>query len=114
MNSQTGTTDPREAALQQKLGARIEAHLAGQSDRDLGASASGKAKVERVRLLAGGACQENFVVDFSTGGGPTPATMVLRSDAKSSLPESLDRAAEFAVIGAVCDAGVKTPRARWL
>ncbi len=63
----------------------------------------------QVRPLGHGSCQENFRVDVE-GAAP----LVLRSDAKSSLPGSISRAAEFGVIEAAVAEGVKTPRARWL
>jgi aminoglycoside phosphotransferase (APT) family kinase protein len=64
-----------------------------------------------VQPLAGGACQDNYRVDLEIGG--EPRRMVLRSDAKRSLPSSLNRAAEFEVIRAAVAAGVRTPAARW-
>ena len=68
--------------------------------------------VDAVRPLAGGACQENFRVDLTVGG--EPRTLALRSDAKVSLPGSLDRAHEFQVIAAAVDQGVPTPAVHWL
>lgn len=70
------------------------------------------ATLRSVKPLHGGACQENFKVELSTNG--TPLTLALRSDAKTSLPGSLRRRAEFAVIEAAVKAGVKTPPVRWL
>lgn len=61
-----------------------------------------------VEPLAGGACQDNFKVELEGG-----QRWVLRSDARSSLTGSIDRAAEFQVITAAVAAGVKTPEARW-
>src|SRR5262249_29740366 len=40
--------------------------------------------------------------------------MVLRSDARQSLPASIGRLEEFAVVRAAAAAGVLTPNARWL
>lgn len=65
-----------------------------------------------VKPLHGGACQENFKVELTLSG--KPSTMALRSDAKTSLPGSIQRKAEYAVIQAAVAAGVKTPVARWL
>ena len=62
--------------------------------------------------LYGGACQENFKVELKHEG--KPAKLALRSDAPSSLPGSLKRRDEYAVIGEAVKAGVRTPAARWL
>lgn len=62
--------------------------------------------------LHGGACQENFKVELTLDGAPL--TLALRSDARTSLPGSLRRAAEFQVIERAVNAGVNTPRPRWL
>jgi aminoglycoside phosphotransferase (APT) family kinase protein len=62
--------------------------------------------------LYGGACQENFRVELSLDG--QPLTLALRSDAATSLPGSLRRRDEFAVLQAAVAAQVKTPAARWL
>jgi len=70
------------------------------------------AELREVKPLHGGACQENFRVDVVVDGKPT--RLALRSDAASSLPQSIRRNAEFAVIGAAVEAGVPTPAARWL
>lgn len=64
--------------------------------------------VDSVSRLSGGACQELFVVQ--TGQG----RMVLRSDARSSLPGSIGRKQEHAVVEAAVAAGVPTPAVRWL
>jgi aminoglycoside phosphotransferase (APT) family kinase protein len=63
----------------------------------------------QVRPLGHGSCQENFRVDVDSGD-----PLVLRSDARSSLPGSISRVAEYGVIAAAVEEGVKTPRARWL
>jgi aminoglycoside phosphotransferase (APT) family kinase protein len=70
------------------------------------------ATLASVKPLHGGACQENFRVDVELDG--KPQRFALRSDSPTSLPGSIDRATEFAVIGAASRAGVKTPAARWL
>lgn len=85
------------------------------SDRDARiaeALKSHDAQLLEAQALFGGACQENVRVDISLGGARQ--RLVLRSDARSTLPGSIDRQAEFEVIQAVRDAGVKTPDARWL
>lgn len=81
-------------------------------DRIRTALAAHGATLTSVKPLYGGACQENFKVELTVDG--TPQTMALRSDAKSSLPGSIQRKAEFSVIEAATKAGVKTPPARWL
>ncbi len=70
------------------------------------------AKLSAVKPLHGGACQENFRVELELDGAPT--RLALRSDAPSSLPNSIRRSLEFEVIEAAVAAGVQTPRARWL
>jgi aminoglycoside phosphotransferase (APT) family kinase protein len=87
---------------------KIEEHLS----RETGA----EVKVADVALLSGGACQENYRVDVraETGELAPSARLVLRSDAARSLPGSIDRTQEFAVIRKALEAGVKTPRVRWL
>lgn len=70
------------------------------------------ALITQVTPLHGGACQENFKVELTVRGEPT--TLAFRSDARTSLPGSLKRRDEFAVIESATAAGVKTPKARWL
>lgn len=68
--------------------------------------------VESLTPLLGGACQENFKVEAQVDG--VPRRLVLRSDASTSLPGSLNRQREFAVIDAARQQGVVTPEAHWL
>ncbi|MEM9189898.1 MAG: phosphotransferase family protein [Myxococcota bacterium] len=68
--------------------------------------------VLKVRRMSGGACQENFEVELDHEG--SRERLVMRSDAVRSLPSSIDRAQEYAVIGAARAHGVRTPRARFL
>ena len=70
------------------------------------------ATLQDVKPLHGGACQENFKVELTIDGAPL--RLALRSDAPTSLPGSIKRKAEFAVINAAVSAGVKTPPVRWL
>ena len=70
------------------------------------------ATLQDVKPLHGGACQENFRVELTIEGAPL--RLALRSDAPTSLPGSIKRRAEFAVITAAVSAGVKTPAVRWL
>jgi aminoglycoside phosphotransferase (APT) family kinase protein len=94
------------------LRGRVEAHLS-RAARETG---GGDVSVLSIERLAGGACQENFVVAarFAAGELAGERKLVLRSDAKSSLPGSIDRAREYEVIRAAAAAGVRTPMARWL
>ena len=91
-----------------ELRAKIESHLT--------ASAGAKVRAFRLEPLAGGACQDNFRVGLSFASGPLAGErfMVLRSDSRTSLAGSLDRAHEYAVIRAAVVAGVRTPDARFL
>ena len=81
---------------------RLSEHL-----RDQGSDAT----VRSVTPLSGGACQDLFRVVLDTDG--SEQTWVLRSDASTSLPGSIPRAAEYPVVVAAHRAGVPTPEARW-
>ena len=60
--------------------------------------------------LSGGACQENYKVEFEPKARPAEKRkLVLRTDADTKLPGSLDRVAEAEVIAAAREAEVKTP-----
>jgi aminoglycoside phosphotransferase (APT) family kinase protein len=83
-----------------------------QVERIRAALARHGATLEDVKPLHGGACQENFRVDLTHDGARK--RFALRSDAPTSLPGSIKRKAEFAVIEAAVRAGVKTPAVRWL
>src|SRR5690349_5338960 len=87
----------------EELRARITDHL----QREL------KQPVQLAALepLAGGACQDNWRLDLSIEG--RSRRYVLRSDSAGSLPGSLGRKVELAVVRAAHAAGVKTPDARW-
>jgi aminoglycoside phosphotransferase (APT) family kinase protein len=86
------------------LRARLESHLA--------AATGGAVAVASLDKLAGGACQDNFALVARIGGAERK--LVLRSDARTSLPGSLDRAREHDVIRVAVAGGVRTPEARWL
>jgi aminoglycoside phosphotransferase (APT) family kinase protein len=86
--------------------------MGDQVERVRAALAAHGATLREVKPLHGGACQENFRVDLELAG--QPLRLALRSDASSSLPGSLRRAQEYAVIAAAVSEGVKTPSARWL
>ncbi len=87
------------------LRARIE-HRVGEITGE-------RVTVQTLTPLTGGACQDNFRVELSVGDGDLEV-MALRSDAKTSLPGSLRRDAECAVIHAAVARNVHTPAARWL
>ncbi|SDY42812.1 phosphotransferase family protein [Pseudomonas sp. NFIX28] len=72
--------------------------------------------IQARKRLSGGAIQENWLLELLIDGGPWAGARrwVLRSDALSALPASLDRAQEFAVLQVVHQAGVKVPRPLWL
>src|SRR4051812_48295304 len=70
------------------------------------------AELLNVTPLYGGACQENFKVELKHEG--KELRLALRSDAARSLPGSIKRRDEFAVIEAAVKAGVRTPPPRWL
>jgi len=72
-------------------------------------------RVEGVKPLAGGACQDNLRVDLHVTGGAFSGDhrMVLRSDAGHLLDGTLDREREYQVIQVAVAAGVRTPPARW-
>ncbi|MFO0725806.1 MAG: phosphotransferase family protein [Myxococcota bacterium] len=78
--------------------------------------AGAKATITRLDPLHGGACQDNLRIEvrIDEGSWRGEHRLVLRSDAPRSLPGSLDRADEFAVIRAATAAGVRTPEALWL
>lgn len=68
--------------------------------------------VLKLKPLLGGACQENFSVVLMSEG--MERRLALRSDATTSLPGSLSREREYAIIAAARAAGVPTPKASWL
>jgi aminoglycoside phosphotransferase (APT) family kinase protein len=90
--------------------------LARKIERSLADETGGVVSVRDLNPLAGGACQDNYRVDLALSGGESPGQhrMVLRSDARRSLPASIDRQQEFQVILAALAAGVKTPAVHWL
>ena len=83
-----------------------------RTERIRSALAAQGAELISVKPLHGGACQENYAVDVRVEG--QALRLALRSDAPSSLPASIRRRPEFAVIEAATAAGVHTPKARWL
>jgi aminoglycoside phosphotransferase (APT) family kinase protein len=83
----------------------------------LEALTGGPVEVEGIVPLVGGACQDNYKVDLRFERGELAGArrrFVLRSDAKGSLPGSLGRKEEFAVIRTATERAVRTPRVRFL
>ncbi len=66
--------------------------------------------------LEGGAVQENWrlVVELSNGGVSHPEHYVLRTSAKTHLPDSRPKAQEFAILHTAWKAGVLVPEPLWL
>lgn len=73
-------------------------------------------EIRDLRLLSGGAVQENYALDIEVEGGSDPGrhALVLRTDATSRVQTSLSRNQEFAVLKAVHAAGVNVPEPLWL
>ncbi|PUA20222.1 phosphotransferase family protein [Glaciimonas sp. PCH181] len=71
--------------------------------------------IEILQRLSGGAIQENWLMVVQVSDGPYQGAQrwVLRTDALSSVPVSLSRAQEFAVLRVAYDAGVKAPKVLW-
>jgi aminoglycoside phosphotransferase (APT) family kinase protein len=87
-----------------ELRARVVAHVRAQAHEAV--------ELKALDRLPGGACQENFKLELTLAG--KDRRFAVRADAPSSLPGSINRAAEFPVINAAVAAGVKTPQAHWL
>src|SRR5260370_42117828 len=86
-----------------ELRLRIERHLTE--------AVGGAAQVRALDPLVGGACQDNWLVEVELPPGGR-RKLVLRSDAPTSLPGSLDRAGELRVVEAAVAAGGGPPPAR--
>ncbi len=69
-------------------------------------------KITDLRLLSGGAIQQNWLLDVTVNG--TPLETVLRTDAASSLEDSLSRAQEYVIFKQAYEAGVTVPEPLWL
>src|SRR6476659_10096243 len=85
----------------------LRARIAGHLERE----AKQPVQVMGLEPLAGGACQDNWRVDLQVDG--QTRRYVLRSDSAGSLPGSLGRRVELAVVRAAHAGGVRTPDARW-
>jgi aminoglycoside phosphotransferase (APT) family kinase protein len=84
-----------------------DAVLAGRVETFLKSVRGEDVQLLAMAPLAGGACQDMHRLELATRAGPV--RLVLRSDARSSLPASLGRREEFAVVEAARAAGVPTP-----
>lgn len=97
----------------EQLGQGDHADLETWAAKALGATGVEIARAER---LSGGAVQQNWRIDALVADGRHEGAQrwVLRTDAEASLAVSLDRTAEFGVVSAAHEAGVKvaTPIAR--
>ena len=73
-------------------------------------------EVRSVYRLAGGAVQENYVLDAQISGGAFdgPLELVVRVDAPCALPASLPRSLEFEVLRTAWEVGVTVPEPLWL
>ena len=80
------------------------------------ASAAEHVGITRLERLSGGAVQQNWALDANIAGGPFHGSheCVLRIDAPAKVAESLSRAEEFRVLGAMQSAKVLAPRPLWL
>ena len=69
-----------------------------------------------MRLLSGGAIQENWLLRVAVTGGQWSGEheWVLRTDSLSAVDVSLSRADEYAVLNIVHKAGVSVPKPLWL
>lgn len=97
-------SDPTSDPLPDALTDRVTAHLRSVMHPE--------AHVTHLKPISGGACQDNLKVVVAVPGH-ADQTFVLRSDAPSGLPGSIDRRTEAAVITAAVAAGVPTPAARY-
>lgn len=72
--------------------------------------------VENLRLLSGGAIQQNWAFDADIEGGNMPGLLagVLRADAPSGVAVSHGRDDEFALFKLMFDAGVRVPEPLWM
>ena len=75
------------------------------------ASGAEAVEVRSTRTLAGGAIQENWLVEIEARGGTLDGRheLVLRTDAPSGVAVSLSRAQEFRLLQAAWDAQVTVP-----
>lgn len=80
------------------------------------ASQAASVKVLELRILSGGAIQENWLLDAEIEGGPHTGLLqaVVRCDSPSGVSVSHGRAQEFALLQTAFAAGVTVPEPLWL
>ena len=80
------------------------------------AAGAESAAITALRRLPGGAVQENWSLDADIAGGCFAGRLeaVLRTDARSKIDASLNRAEEFALLETAAAAGVTVPEPLWL
>jgi len=71
----------------------------------------GRVRIEEIRVLSGGAIQENWLLGcvLGTAAGTERRRFVLRRDSPAVIGSSLSRAEEFAVLEVAHEAGVLVP-----
>ncbi|WP_435950941.1 phosphotransferase family protein [Psychrobacter sp. DM8] len=75
-----------------------------------------KVTVDNLKLLSGGAIQQNWAFDAHIEGGDMPGRLegVLRADAPSGVAISHGRDDEFALFKLMFEAGVRVPEPLWM
>lgn len=88
---------------------RLEDYLAREAHAE-------RASIDDMRVLSGGAIQENWALGVLVEGGPHAGrhAWVLRTDSASSVSVSLDRTHEYDVLRVAHAAGAQAPRPLWL
>lgn len=99
----SGRNDDAISQMDRDAIKRLEVWIARQS--------GGRAQVNDLKQLSGGAIQENWRLKLDLEGGDWPGShdLVLRKDAPSNVAVSHDRPEEFAILKAAHDAGVTVP-----
>lgn len=99
-SGEIGTADPAAA---------LTAFIAEQMGRD-------DVRLRSCRRLEGGAVQENWRLEITTGQAlqEERQALVLRTDARTSLPDSRPKEEEFALLKTAFEAGVLVPEPLWL
>jgi aminoglycoside phosphotransferase (APT) family kinase protein len=95
--------------MEEEVRKKIEAYICRQSGAD-------RVHMSNMKLLPGGAIQENWAADVEITGGPQEGhlAVVLRGDAVSLVSDSHSRAQEFALLKAAFEAGVTVPEPLWV
>lgn len=99
----SGRNDDAISQMDRDAIKRLEVWIARQS--------GGRAQVNDLKQLSGGAIQENWRLKLDLEGGDWPGShdLVLRKDAPSNVAVSHGRPEEFAILKAAHDAGVTVP-----